>query len=160
VASDPDEVHALLCASDRYQAERFRSPAPVRNPATTRSRVLAGAVHLLRDDGRAAAMFTFTDDAQFDEPDGVFPPAHSPRYLGRMAVRPDLASAGSLFGVHCVRHAVHLARQAGADAIRAEANPDLAATVDMLTLLGFQLYGVCRTDDAGRRRVWLQRSMT
>ncbi|AHH99058.1 GNAT family N-acetyltransferase [Kutzneria albida] len=155
VASNPDEVHELLCTSDRFQAGRFDSPVPTRNPATTAKRVAAGVVHLLRVHDQAAAMFTLTWEPAFEEPSGVFPAARRPAYLGRLAVRPDLAGTGSLAGAQCVRRALSLAREQGADMIRAEANPDLEATVDMLVVLGFTRCEQVFADDTGRRRVHL-----
>lgn len=158
VAADPVEVHELLCASDRHQGERFGSPVPSRNPATSELRVHEGAVHLLRGaDSRPAAMFTLTTAPAFAEPPGVFPAARAPAYLSRLAVRPDLAASGSLAGVLCVRRAVEVAAERGADALRAEANPDLESTVRMLTLLGFARCGDELRDEDGRRRVHLHR---
>jgi hypothetical protein len=155
IASAADEVHELLCTSDRYQAEKFASPVPVRDPDTTRARVRDGLVHLLRQNGRAAAMFTLTDVPAFGEPPGVFPAARRPVYLGRLAVRPDLVADGSLAGALCVRRALSQARQRDADMLRAEANPDLAATVTMLETLGFTRCDQVLEDGDGRRRVHL-----
>lgn len=159
VAADADEVHELLCLSDRYQGERFRSPVPRRNIATTESLVRDGLVHLMRSDGRTAAMFTLTRVPAFEEPPGVFPRAQAPAYLSRLAVRPDLVAAASLAGPLCVRRAVRLAADSGADVLRAEANPDLAATVDCLELLGFRRCGTVFSDTTGRRRTHLYRPL-
>ncbi|MEU4849042.1 hypothetical protein [Streptomyces gilvosporeus] len=160
VAADAGEVHDLLCASDRYQGERFNSPVPQRNPATTASRVHDGLVHLLRIGGAAAAMFTLTRTPAFEEPPGAFPAAANPAYLSRLAVRPDLVAAASLAGPLCLRRAMALARERGADMLRAEANPDIESTVECMTLLGFR---PCTTSTGGTtepRRVLLYRVLT
>jgi hypothetical protein len=160
VAADADVVHDLLCASDRYQAERFHSPVPQRNPATTASRVRDGLVHLLRVGGAAAAMFTLTRTPAFDEPPGVFPAAANPAYLSRLAVRPDLVAASSLAGPLCLRRAMALARERGADVLRAEANPDIESTVECMTLLGFRRCATSSGGTSGPRRVHLYRTLT
>ncbi|MGA4878022.1 hypothetical protein [Streptomyces lydicamycinicus] len=159
VAADAGEVHDLLCASDRYQGERFHSPVPQRNPATTESRVRDGLVHLLRVGGAAAAMFTLTRTPAFAEPPGVFPAAANPAYLSRLAVRPDLVAAASLAGPLCLRRAMALARERGADMLRAEANPDIESTVECMTLLGFRRCTTSSGGADGPRRVHLYRSL-
>ena len=156
VATEPAEVHELLCASDGYQAERTGTPAPARRIASTEWLVRSGAVHVLRQDGRAVAMFTLTEDPPFDPADVPFPSADAPRYLQRLAVHPDLAARGSLAGARCVRRALELAAAAGADALRCEANPDLAATHELLVSLGFEQAGDA-LEAEGARRVYLQR---
>ncbi|WP_410635027.1 hypothetical protein [Amycolatopsis sp. cmx-4-83] len=153
IATDAAEVHALLCASDQHQGRRFGSPVPARNPATTESRVRAGVVHLLRADDRAAAMFTLTWHPAFEPPTGVFPEAHTPAYLSRLAVHPSLGS--SLAGPQCLRRAVSIARESGADALRAEANPDLESTVDVMVLLGFTRCGPIFGGEGSPRRTYL-----
>lgn len=160
VAADAGEVHDLLCVSDRYQGERFNSPVPQRNPATTASRVDDGLVHLLRVGGAAAAMFTLTRTPAFAEPPGVFPVAANPAYLSRLAVRPDLVAAASLAGPLCLRRAMALARERGADMLRAEANPDIASTVECMTLLGFRRCTTSSVAGAGPRRLHLYRVLT
>ncbi|SDG59807.1 hypothetical protein SAMN05216553_109266 [Lentzea fradiae] len=137
MAADPAEVHDLLCASDRFQAERTGTAAPVRNPAGTAAHVAAGRVHLLRDGELPTAMFTLVESPPFDEPPDAFPPAVRPVYLTRLAVRPE--AAGSLAGMMCVRRAIATATGLGADAVRCEANPGLAHTVELLQALGFVL---------------------
>ncbi|MBB4688777.1 hypothetical protein [Amycolatopsis jiangsuensis] len=156
VATDADEVHTLLRASDRHQGDRFGSPVPARNPATTESRVRAGVVQVLRHSDRLAAMFTLTWQPPFEEPAGVFPFARTPAYLSRLAVRPDLVTAGSLAGLQCLRRAVGLALEQGADVLRAEANPDLESTVDTMVLLGFSRCDGEFGGDGTPRRVYLQ----
>lgn len=157
VAADAGEVHELLCASDRYQGERFHSPVPQRNPATTASRVRDGLVHLLRVGGAAAAMFTLTRTPAFAEPPGVFPAAANPAYLSRLAVRPDLVATASLAGPLCLRRAIALARERGADMLRAEANPDIESTVECMALLGFRRCTTSSGGAEGPRRVHLYR---
>jgi hypothetical protein len=155
VATEPAEVHELLCASDRYQAERTGTPAPARRIASTEWLVRSGATHVLRQDGRAVAMFTLTTEPPFNATEVPFPFAAAPRYLQRLAVHPDLAAGGSLAGARCVRRALELAAAAGADALRCEANPDLAATHELLVSLGFQQAGEV-LEAEGVRRVYLQ----
>jgi hypothetical protein len=137
LATDADEVHALLCASDGYAADAHQIPAPVRNRTSSRDLVLAGAVHLLRQDGAAVAMFTLTWQPPHGMPLDGFPPADKPAYLRRLAVRPDWISDGSLLGAQCLRRANETARADGADVLRAETNPGLTAMVAMLTAFGF-----------------------
>jgi hypothetical protein len=156
VATDSEEVHDLLRACDAYQASQSGTPAPVRRPETTAARVLAGNVHTLRHKGSLAAMFTLTWTAPFEEP-GIYPPASRPGYLCRLAVRPDLLAGGSLLGARCVRKAVELATGGGADELRAEANPDLTQTRELLGHLGFEQCGPVYGDPGGARRVYLRK---
>ncbi|MFF2998207.1 hypothetical protein ACFVTC_27195 [Streptomyces sp. NPDC057950] len=157
-AEDPDEVHALLRACDGYQARKYGSAAPVRNSGTTERRVHAGDVHLLRHDGEAAGMFTLTWDPPFALAPDSFPAATRPAYLGRLAVAPRWLADSTPAGATCVRRALELASARGADALRSEANPDLADTVKLLELLGFRRHGGVLTDGEGRRTVRLQKS--
>lgn len=156
-SSDAAEVHALLCACDAYQATPCAA-APLRNPVTTERRVAEGAVQVLRHDGRAVATFTLSWDAPFSAPPGTFPSATKPAHLGRLAVLPEWLERGALLGVRCVRRALDLARQAGADVVRSEANPDLSRVVAMLRQLGFEEHGAAQSQD-GRRRVYLQKRL-
>jgi GNAT superfamily N-acetyltransferase len=153
-ATDADEIHALLCASDQSVAT-LQAPAPQRNRDTTRRLVRAGATQVLRGDGGAIASFNLLDAPPFDESYGHFPPARRPLYLGRLAVRPE--STDSLVGAQCVRRAIELARAAGADALRAETNPDLVRMIGLLRAFGFVEYGGMADPD-GRRRSCLQLS--
>jgi hypothetical protein len=90
--------------------------------------------------------------ASFDPAEGSLPETLNPWYMQRLAVTPQ--SPDPLTGFHAVRHAVETARAAGADALRAQANPDLAMVLRMLTVLGFVRYG---TDESGPlRRTYLQ----
>jgi hypothetical protein len=121
LGTDPAEVHELLCSCDRFQAERYQSPVPQRSFAATEQRVREGSVHVLYAGDRPAGMFTLTWEAS-DQPD-------TPRAarLGRLAVDPRQLADGGLIGVQCVRRAVDVAREIGAEVLRSEANPDLAA---------------------------------
>ncbi|MEV8093591.1 hypothetical protein [Kitasatospora sp. NPDC085879] len=158
-AGDAAEVHALLRACDAHQAERSGTAAPDRSLATTEALVRLGAVHLLRSDGRAVAMFTLTTAPRPEPATDDYPPASNPVYLSRLAVAPDLLADGTLMGVRCVRKAVQLAGGTGADALRAEANPDLVNTRAMLADLGFEQHGPVHADETGRRYVRLQRTL-
>ncbi|MFI1196316.1 GNAT family N-acetyltransferase [Micromonospora sp. NPDC020750] len=157
VATDSSEAHALLCASDGHQAARYGMVAPVRNLDTTERRVRAGSVHLLRHGTEAAASFTLSQEPPHGLDLSVYPPATSPVYLQRLAVAP--AYEGSIVGVRCLRRAVELAREQGADVLRCEANPDLLATRRMLDTLGFTQHGPTLAEN-GVRRVHLQKTVT
>ncbi|WP_320064502.1 hypothetical protein [Micromonospora sp. RTGN7] len=159
VADDPVEVHDLLCASDAHQAAATGSPAPARRLATTRQRVEAGAVHLLRVGGRAVGMFTLTAEAPYDASTVPFPAARQPHYLSRLSVHPDELAAGSLIGVRCLRRAVQVAAASGADSLRSEANPDLAPTWSLLTGLGFVPCGPTHSDPSGRSWAYLHKPL-
>lgn len=158
VAQDADEAHALLCACDAHQASE-RAPAPRRNPHTTARRVAERAVHLLRLSGQAVATFTLTWDPPFSAPAGTFPEARQPLHLGRLAVLPEWLERGSLIGVRCVRRAIELARGAGADVLRAEANPELSRVVALLRQLGFEQHGAEQLQD-GHRKIYLQKRLS
>ena len=153
VATDADEVHRLLCASDAAHATR-EAPAPARHVATTRRRVEDGAVHLLRVNGEPAAMFTLTWQPAFDASIDVFPVARHAAYMSRLAVAPG---RDDLAGARCVRHAVAVARAAGAEVLRCEANPDLP-TYSLLRMHGFEPFGPVE-EASGRRRVRLQKPL-
>jgi len=154
IARDPDEVHALLLDSDRASAT-LRSPPPRRNEATTARRFGEGAVHLLRRDGRAVAMVTLTQEPPFDLARAGFSPAARPLYMQRLAVAG--AAAGAAWpGLAALRRAIEVADAAGADALRCEANPGLAATFSLLTRHGFVPHAA-ETGDDGRARVYLER---
>lgn len=159
VATDAGAVHDLLCRSDAAQAIRFDSPVPVRRQETSERRVALGQVHLLRRDGRVAAMFTLSPDLPFDDEEGTFAPVAQAQHLSRLAVAPTLLDTEILVGTRCVRRAVEVAREADASVLRAEANPDLADTVELLVLLGFVQRGPVLTDDLGRRRVFVEKDL-
>jgi hypothetical protein len=158
-ATDPEEVHALLCACDRYQAERYDSPVPERNLRTTRLRVGAGAVHVLRHAGEAVATLTVTSEPPFEPVPDTYTPAVRPAYLGRLAVAPRLLATGAAVGVDCVRRAVAVASAQGADWLRSEANPDLAGTVRLLELLGFRRSGAVLASGRGVQRVRMEKPL-
>ncbi|EST26303.1 hypothetical protein N566_24160 [Streptomycetaceae bacterium MP113-05] len=144
-AADAVEVHTLLEACDAHQADATGTPRPVRRRETTVALVDGRHVRLLREDGRAVGMFTLTTRLRAEEPPGQ-PHADRPAYLSRLAVAPDLLAAGSPVGVRCVREAIRLAGSLGADALRAEANPDLRGTRAMLASLGFEQCGPVHSD--------------
>ncbi|MEU9123220.1 hypothetical protein AB0C96_25705 [Streptomyces sp. NPDC048506] len=156
ICVDHAEVHELLRRCDVHTARRYGTPVPQRNPRTTTHRVRTGCVHALRQPAGLAAMFTLTGEPPFAQDPDVFPAAHEPRYLSRLAVAPELLSRGTLLGARCVRRAMGLAAAAGADALRCEANPDLTATLELLLRLGFRQSGPMVDDGAGVRRVYLQ----
>lgn len=156
VATDAQEVHELLTESDRWQAQRTSSPVPVRSFATTRRRVRERAVHVVRIDGLLVGMVTLSWDPPFMAAMDGLPTAARPAYLSRLAVAPD--RLGDMVGLRCLRAAVDAAALAGADAVRAEANPDLAATCDLLRLLGFVQYGPVE-DRTGMRSIQLQKNL-
>lgn len=157
MGADAAEVHALLCECDAYTATP-EAPAPVRNFETTLRRVREGSVHVLRHGAGLVAMFTLTWDAPFAMDTSVFPPARKPAYLGRLAVKPEYQAEGSLAGVRCLRKAVELATDAGADAIRAEANPDLTRVRALLRLFDFEEYGLVKSEGENSR-AYLQKNL-
>ncbi|GEB49092.1 MULTISPECIES: hypothetical protein [Streptomyces] len=160
VSRDPDEVHALLCACDAHQAAASGTSAPRRRPETTERRVRSGAVHLLRHGSRPAGMFTLSADASFTVAEAGFPHADRPLYLSRLSVAPEWLAGGSLVGLRCVRRALAVAAESGADALRSEVNPDLADTCALLHTLGFAQFGPTLSDEHGRRRAYLHRGLT
>ncbi|MEH1016307.1 hypothetical protein V6U90_24780 [Micromonospora sp. CPCC 206060] len=161
-ATDVDEVHDLLCASDTHVTGRYGSPVPVRRRESTDRLVSAGEVRLLRRNGRAAATFTLTTRAPFSPAweREIYPPARRAVYLMRLSVRPDLQTDGSLIGLRCVRKAIEVAADTGADVLRSETNPDLTATLQMLFTVGFTQYGPILSDEGDRRRrIYLQKDL-
>ena len=159
LAADPAEVHALLCASDAYQAAATGTPVPRRRLETATRHVAAGNTWLLRQGSTAAAMFTLTSDPPYDLAETGFPAADHPVYLQRLAVLPELVAAGSLAGVRCVRKAIDVARETG-DVLRSEANPDLAGTRELLQQCGFRQIGDVHANGTGRRWIYLQKDLT
>lgn len=158
VADDVEEVHQLLCESDAAQA-LARAPVPVRRIETTRRLIAERSIQILRREDRAIAMITLAWRSPFPMDLWRFPPARNPAYMSRLAARPSALAEEPLLGLQCVRRAVELARTGGADAVRCEANPDLARVTAMLGLLGFVQCGAPLTD-GGRRRVHLQKSLS
>ncbi|MGH8931683.1 MAG: GNAT family N-acetyltransferase [Egibacteraceae bacterium] len=159
VATDAAEVHALLCACDSYQVSVLGLPAPNRRMKASETLVRDQSVHVLRRDGEAIAMFTLTPRAPFDQDIKIFPEARKSFYLQRLAVKPELLARGSVLGAQCIRKAIELATRSGADAVRCEANPDLVSTRELLDHLGFEQYGLTLSDNEGRRRVYLQKTL-
>ncbi len=157
VAEDVDEVHRLVCESDAAQASAL-APAPVRRVETTKRLVAERSVQILRRGDRAIATITLGWQAPFPDDLWRFADARKPAYMSRLAARPSALAREPLVGAQCVRRAIELARSAGADAIRCEANPDLAGVTAMLALLGFERCGP-ELQDGVRRRVHLQRSL-
>jgi hypothetical protein len=155
IATDPGEVHRLLCACDAYQATP-EVPAPERSIGTTVRRVADGSVHLLRCRGVAVAMFAFTWEAPFSESRAHFPPARRPAYVSRLAVSPRWLEQGTVLGARCYRRVFRLAVAGGADVVRLEANPDLRRMPALLRTLDFTPFGGF-ADSQGRRRVYLQK---
>ncbi len=158
LARDAAEIHALLCASDAFVATS-EAPAPVRNMVSTQGLIEAGATQVLRLDGRAVASFNLLWKPPFDLLNAEFPPCVRPAYLTRLAVDPEWLAGGALVGAQCLRRAVDLAIESGADALRSETNPDLARTRAMLELFGFTEHGAVRDPD-GRRRVYLHLALS
>jgi hypothetical protein len=97
-----------------------------------------------------------TWEAPFSLVDASFPPARKPAYLQRLAVVPELLRTGSLAGAQCVRKANDLALGSGADALRAEVNPDLANVAALLSMFGFLEYSRMHSED-GRLRAYLHK---
>jgi hypothetical protein len=168
IATDAADVHRLLCVSDAHQARQYGLPAPVRQLAGTQQRVEAGLTWVLRWTGETVATFTIRWSAPFPDAAHIYPHSNKPAYLERLAVSPaHLTTAPTgLFGARCLRSAVELAQQGGADMMRAEANPDLTATYQLLRMFGFVPVGA-PTDNrptgnpqpAGLRRIYLQKPL-
>ncbi|MFI5907243.1 hypothetical protein [Dactylosporangium sp. NPDC051541] len=154
VADDPAVVHRIIEASDRRASQRSGKEPPKRRIESTRALVAAGLVHVGHLNARPSVTVTVGETAPFDVAESGLPAAEHPRYMQRLAVDPD-ADGALLLGFHAGRHAVAVATAAGADALRAETNPDYNDVVRMLAALGFEPY---RTDDSGpQRRIYLQR---
>lgn len=153
VASDADEVHAFLLANDRAAA-RPGAPAPSRNPDSTRRHVAERRVHLLCRDGIALGMFTLGPKPPFDPAAAGYGAAASPLYLQRLAVAP--AASKSLAGLKLLRRAITLAREEGADVVRAETNPRLIEACALLSAAGFVPIAPSTDSDASVRYVELR----
>lgn len=154
------EAHVLLCASDAFQAAATGTPVPRRSPTTTAAHLDAGHTWLPRHDGVAVATFTLTATPPCDLSATGFPAASRPRYPQRLAVLPDVVASGSLAGLRCLRKAVDVAEGDGADVLRAEANPDLADTLELLRLSRFRQCGDVHRDGSGRRWVYPRNDLT
>ncbi|MEU2061992.1 hypothetical protein [Streptomyces sp. NPDC013455] len=158
IATEADEVHELLCASDAFVAATYGTPVPRRNRESTEGLVSAGAVHLLRQDGTATGMFTLTWAPTFSIGADIFPHTDKPIHMQRLAVLPDRMASGELTGLMCVRRAMEVALEYGATAIRAETNPDLTNTVRLIERFGFKTYGPV-LEHGGVRRIYLQNDL-
>jgi hypothetical protein len=158
VGTDVAAIHALLRASDAHHAAVHGLPTPARRLSTTRRLVESGAVQTLRHGPALVGMFTLTSEPPFTQDASIFPRARRPAYLQRLAVAPDWLSSVPLVGVRCLRRAVQVATTQGADALRAEANPDLTATAALLVTFGFVPCGSVRAAD-GLRRVYLHKDL-
>ncbi|MEU6173859.1 hypothetical protein ABZ832_18285 [Streptantibioticus parmotrematis] len=158
IASEADEVHELLCASDAFVAETYGTPLPRRNRESTEGLVSAEAVHILRQEGVAAGMFTLTWKPSFTTETDFFPHTDKPIYMQRLAVLPDRVTGGELTGLMCVRRAMEVALEYGATAIRAETNPDLVNTVRLIKQFGFEQHGPVLAH-GGVRRIYLQNDL-
>ncbi|WP_068874054.1 MULTISPECIES: N-acetyltransferase [unclassified Phenylobacterium] len=156
LARDAVEVHELLLASD--VASDTGAGPPQRSLVGTRRRVEAGSVHLLRMDGKPAAMVTLTRDPPFDLALTDYAPSAAAVYMQRLAVHPALRLEHPYLGARAVRRALDVARAAGADVIRAEANPDLARVLGMLLAHGFVPVGAPRAGPE-RPRVYLEKAL-
>lgn len=153
-AADPDQVHTLITASDRFHAARYGLGVPARRRESTEGLVCAGFVQVLRCGPEFVATFTVTDRPPFAQDVSIFPAARHPLYLQRLAVEPLWLKRTPLLGMRCLRRAVSYAAGLGADALRSEANPDLQATAKLLAAIGFVRYGPMSTGEP--RRVYLQ----
>ncbi|MEU6259174.1 hypothetical protein [Streptomyces sp. NPDC047043] len=150
-ARDAQTVQSLVEESDRAAALRTGTPAPRRRTAATRHLVKQGSVRLGTVDGVPVATVTVGATPSFDAAVGGLSYARVAWYMQRLAVRPGIADP--FLGLHAVRHAIECATAAGADALRAEANPDLSDVLALLTTLGFVRHA---TADTVPRRTWLQ----
>jgi ribosomal protein S18 acetylase RimI-like enzyme len=150
-ARDAQTVHALVEESDRAAALRTGTPAPHRRTAATRHLVEQGSVRLGTVDGFPVATVTVGAMPSFDADAGRLPYSRTPWYMQRLAVRPGFPDP--FLGLRAIRHAIERATAAGADALRAEANPDLSDVLALLTTLGFVRHA---TMDTAPRRTWLQ----
>ncbi|MCJ9750405.1 hypothetical protein MOV61_06685 [Neorhizobium sp. BETTINA12A] len=139
IAQDPNEVHELLRVSDLAQATNA-APAPQRNEERTHFLVKTGCVRLLRKGADAIAMYALTETPPFVLNDAPFQFASHPLYLQRLAIEPDCArTLGSVPGINALRHAIEVARDGRADALRSEANPHLTRTLSLLISMGFEV---------------------
>jgi len=138
IAEDPGEVHQFLCRSDAYHATA-QAPAPRRLQETSELHVRNRSTHLLRQGGTPVAMFTLTQEPRFVIEAIAFLPAQKPIYLSRLAVGSACFMGGSMVGAQALRRAMEVARESGADAIRSEANPDLARSYALLEMFGFKV---------------------
>jgi ribosomal protein S18 acetylase RimI-like enzyme len=135
IATDAAAVHELIEASDRKAAESTGTKPPIRHLESSDRLVRKGFVHIGIQGHRLSVTVTIGPEPSFAVDQDVLPTAASPWYMQRLAISPD--SRDSLIGVQAVRHVISFAATHGADALRAEANPDLSRVLRMLTMLGF-----------------------
>jgi hypothetical protein len=155
IGEDAGAIHQLLCASDAHTATA-EAPAPQRNADSTQAFVSAKAVHVLWAGNEMAATITVLWRPPFAHDLTVFPPAQRPAYITRLSVAPLWSARDPLLGVRCLRHAAEAAAAADADAVRAEANPNLPA-MRLLELSGF--VECARGTDHGRAWSLLQKPL-
>lgn len=155
IADDPQVIHHLIETSDQRAATISGTTSPKRQLEATRWLVSNGLVHVGLSSGHAAATVTVNPTPPFDLELADLPHAGAPLYMQRLAVDPD--APDKLLGLQAIRYAIKIATAAGADALRAEANPDLTNVLRMLTSTGFDRF---RTDESGAaRRTFLQRAL-
>jgi hypothetical protein len=153
-ADDAEAVHALLLLSDQQAATMSRTPVPRRSRETTAHLVATGATYVGRDGDEVLATFSVSATPTFDPDEHGLPAVTGAWYERRLAVHP---AAPSLVGLQAVRTAIEVARDGGAEVLRAEANPDLSGVLRLLTMSG---YVVLATDpDGPTRRAFLQRDL-
>ncbi|MFE4857462.1 hypothetical protein [Streptomyces sp. NPDC056670] len=143
IARDPLCVHRLIEESDRAAALRSATPVPRRRLESTRALVGRGLVHLGTQDGVPVVTVTVGAVPSFDTREAGLPDAEHPWYLQRLALAPH--GPEPLLGVRAARHAAALATAAGADALRAEANPGITDVLGVLTALGFTRHATVTT---------------
>jgi hypothetical protein len=156
--TDVAALHELIVQSDAHHARTYGRPVPVRAVETMRRLVEAGQVQVLSHGAEPVAMFALTDRPPFAQDIGVFPDRSRPLYRQRLAIRPARLGDLPLVGMRCLRRAATLAVVAGADALRAEANPDLTATARLLQVFGFVRYGPVQSA-GGLRRIYLEKHL-
>lgn len=138
VGTDAQEIHALLCESDKMAARTSNTSVPMRNMASSERYVASGNVHVLKDRGTAIAMFTLTTTPTFN-PEGIdFPGAKSPVYLTRLAIHPEVQKDNKMLGFKTVKKMIEEAKRRGHDVIWNEVNPDIADVMKLLVLSGFK----------------------
>jgi hypothetical protein len=145
VAEEWQVVHDLIERSDARAAARSGTPAPQRNPATTKSRVKQGVVHVRFQGGRVVATFTLTKEPPAGVHDEDFPPCRVPHYLQRLAVDPGLPPS-DLLGVQALRRAIAVFVESEGHQLRAQVNPDLVEVRTLLVAHGFRACGPVHRD--------------
>lgn len=156
IADDANVVHELLEVSDVGAAERTGTTAPQRRRASTAALVENRRVWLGLLAGRPVVTVTAGPEPSFDPAAaGELPNASAPWYMQRLAMDPDCPDRLASF--HAVRHVLAVAESAGADALRAEANPRLDDVLRVLVALRFVRY---KSDlKSSPPRTYLQRAL-